>query len=293
MFKIYFHLLQTLQLVKPRTGAAPHRALLWCWGARRATGAWVNSSQKVLATFLLAIITASCVPGSTSPRQGLFGNATLPPCSGDGTIFALLPFDFWAYTYHQLVDSAVSAHMKIFDDQGSDSSVFSKLQCAAPDFAGLLPPSAPLFLIAANLPPWQDPKNIARLSEQDFGAVLLEFLRIYECALKNHRNFLDINIIKDAPLFSNLPLNWQEFGAERKRREIVIEQELRIARSALERIFYTIGNLNRLLPFLLELECIARASLDLRNVLGIVSEASACLPRVWDARGSLRDPPPS
>ncbi|MBI3336968.1 hypothetical protein HYZ98_05415 [Candidatus Peregrinibacteria bacterium] len=253
----------------------------------------LNQSKKALATFLLAIITASCTPGNTPPRQGFFVNTTLPPCSGDGTIFSLIPFNFWAYAYHQLVDAAVTAHLKSFNNQGSDSPFFSNLQCAAPDLSGLLQPSAPLFLIATQLPPWQDPQNLASLSEQDFGVVLLEFLRIYECALKNHRTFLDVNIMNDAPLFSKLPLQWPEFGVERKRRESVIEQELRIARSALDRILSTSGALDRLRPFLLDLECIERASLDLRNVLGLISEGSTCLPRVWDARGSLRDPPPS
>lgn len=252
----------------------------------------INNPRKAFATILLAIFTASCVPGNTSPREGLLGNPILPPCSADGTIFSSIPFDFWSLLYHQMVDAAVTAHMKNFDDQGSDSAFFSNIQCSAPDSVGLLQPSASLFLIAAQLPPWQDPQNLAGLSEQDFGTVLLEFLRIYECALKNHRNFLDINVIKESPLFSNLPLHWQEFGAEHQRRQFVIQQELRIARSALERILFTIGSLDRLRPFLLDLECIERASVDLRNVLGLVSEGSTCLPRIWDTRGSLRDPPP-
>ena len=280
MFKICFHPLQALQLVKPRTGA------------HRATGAWANSSKKTLAIFCVAMLTASCTPGSTFPRQGLFGNTTLPPCSGDGTIFEYIPFDFWAFTYHQLVDAAVTEHFKSFDVQRS-SVFFSNLKCSAPDSAGLLKPSAPLFLIAANLAPWQNQQNLARLSEQDFGAVLLEFLRIYECALKNHRDFLDANVIKDAHLFSRPPLDWQEFGYEHKRRESVIEQELRIARSALDRVLYTTGSLNRLTPFLRDLECIERASLDLRNVFGLISEGGTCLYRILDSRGSLRDSPES
>lgn len=252
----------------------------------------MKKSKKAFAIFLLAIFTAGCAPGSTAPRQGLFGPDQLPPCTADGTIFSFVPFDFWSFIYHKLVDNAVTAHLSSFADQGSDSPFFANLQCSAPDVAGLLRPSAPLFLIAAQLPPWQDPQNLARLSEQDFGAVLLEFLRVYECALKQQRTFIDTNVVEDAPLFSNLPLQWGEFGAERKRRETIIQQQLLLARTALNRILSTTGSLDRLRPFLLDLECIERASLDLRNVLGLVSESAACMPRVWDARGSLRDPPP-
>lgn len=248
--------------------------------------------KKTLAILLATTLLIGAAPGYTPPRKGLFGDTVLPPCSADGTLFALLPFDMWSVVYHQMVDAAVSAHVKSFNNQGSDSPFFANLQCSAPDSAGLLQPSAPLFLIAAQLSPWQDSQNLARLSEQDFGAVLLEFLRVYECALKQQRTFIDTNIVEDAPLFSNLPLQWGEFGAERKRRETIIQQQLLIARTALNRILMTTGSLDRLRPFLLDLECIERSSLDLRNVLGLVSESAACLPRVWDARGSLRDPPP-
>lgn len=252
----------------------------------------ITKTKKAFAIFCIAILTASCVPGTTSPQHDALDATILPACTADATLFALLPFDKWGLIYHELTDAAISAHLNSFTKQGSDSPFFSNLQCSAPDSAGLLQPSGPLFLIATKLPPWRDPKNLARLSEQDFGVVLLEFLRIYECALKIHRDFLDINIVNDNALRSLLPFDLGQFGAEHKRRKQIIETELLIARSALERILMTTGSLDRLWPFLLDLECIERASLDLRNVTGLVSESASCMPRLWDARGSLRDPSP-
>jgi hypothetical protein len=42
-----------------------------------------------------------------------------------------------------------------------------------------------------------------------------------------------------------------------------------------------------------DFECVRRASLDLRNVLGLLSEALSCAGRALDAKSSLRDPPPN
>ncbi len=67
------------------------------------------------------------------------------------------------------------------------------------------------------------------------------------------------------------------------------------ARPTLERTLSIIGGLDRLNLLKLDIECLRRASLDLRNTLGLVAEAASCMPRSWDVRGSLRDmatPPP-
>ncbi|TSC58595.1 MAG: hypothetical protein Greene041619_469 [Candidatus Peregrinibacteria bacterium Greene0416_19] len=183
----------------------------------------------------------------------------------------------WVLTYHNDLRRIVSAH----------------LRPQSPICTGNVtsPPSQDLRTLAAKLKPWKTPAAMQALTEQDMGAVLLEYLREYECAMREARDFLPADI---ATAFGSLtPLTGAGLAGEGIRRASIIQQELSIPRAALHRTLLFLAGTERLQPLSMNLACLERASLDIRNVLGLAAETSACLPRIWDARGSLRNPPPN
>lgn len=178
--------------------------------------------------------------------------------------------------YHQTVNDIVNAHLEKREIECSDNVKEV--------------PSAVLSNLAKLLPPWKDPEDMEGLAETDIGPVLLEYLRIYECTLKEERFFLPSRAAKDVASRNlvNIPA-WFGIFADRWGR---ISEELFYARKSLERTLAYLGGMDRLRPVDASLECLQRSSLDIRNILGLTADASACLPRAWDARTSLRDAPP-
>jgi hypothetical protein len=71
----------------------------------------------------------------------------------------------------------------------------------------------------------------------------------------------------------------------------LIAKERRIARPVLQRTLQLIGGMDRLEPLGVDIECLKRTSLDIRNSLGLISQAASCLTRIEDTQGSLRDQP--
>lgn len=221
----------------------------------------------------------------------------LPPCTTAGSLFENLPFAqwtdvyqapiyLWADEYHRRVAEVIDAHV-----ERALRGEFP-LSCTAPDYRQAMLPTAQLQSLAATIPAWQDDIAHGTLSEADFGPVLTEFLRIYECGLQEHN--------REELATSRIFAEWQEAGffgrgteydllEEFIRRDFWTAEELLVARPALERALAVIGSLDLLQPFVAELTCIERASLDLRNILGLASDAAACMSRALDARASLRD----
>lgn len=214
----------------------------------------------------------------------------LPECSGNGTMFASLPLDAARSTYHATVAGVVNAHLSELADINT-----LPLQCTANDYRGLLQPSSALSALAAQLPEW-GASRAGRLSEADLGPVLLEYLRVYECALHERERFL-IPTVQDEKETVETDDDGKKTGTiatselvdEKDRQQKILTEELLTARPALERTIAFLGIIDRLRPLTAELECLKRASLDLRNVTGLTAEAASCMPKIWDARGSLRD----
>lgn len=237
------------------------------------------------ATFLrLGTGLLSSILLSACALQG--GNSTvlssLPPCTIEGTIFddPKLSYAQWIEAYHGTVDKVVEAHVRVLKDPG-----VSALACTAEDSRSLLRPTEDLSALAKKLPPWKTEEAIASLSEMDIGSVLLEFLRTYECALAEDDYFLAILLPSRQGTMDRGDHNRQVDEARG-----TIEKELTTARGALNRTLALLGGLDRLHPLVAEFTCLERASLDARNVLSLAAEASTCLPRIWDARTSLRNP---
>lgn len=243
------------------------------------------SNRSLRRPLTLALLLAGCtVLGAcgivTTPNTGTDLQA-LAACTGSGSMFDHISFDDWPKTYHSTVANVIEAHMDSLKD-----ATKLQLQCTAPDYASMVKPTQDLRDLAGQLPPWQDSQKLQSLSEADIGPVLLEYLRVYECALNERNNFKMIKIQQEkngGNDFTN--------ATEASREEGIIDHELAIARPALDRTLQIVGGADRLRPLALDIECLKRTSLDIRNILGLVSQVSACLPRVRDARGSLRDLP--
>lgn len=234
---------------------------------------------QVLYTLTLCALLAAC--NSDTAEQGAQLDR-LPPCSADGSIFAEKPFEEWKELYHSNVSKVVEAHLKSIQD-----TVNKPLQCTAASYSELVPATDELKEVAGYLAGYRQGNRLSQVTETDIGPVLLEFVRVYECSMRERGRNLAVII----PEEKVDPLEYGQLYNLSKEDEKKIEEEIAIARPALERTLTMIGGYDRLRPLTLDIECIKRTSLDLRNVLGLASDASSCLPRVWDTHGSLRDLP--
>lgn len=200
----------------------------------------------------------------------------LPPCSAENSIFAEKPYKEWKDIYHTQVDKVIEAHMKAMNE-----SAKKPLQCTKADQNALVPATDELKETAKMIPAWKD--RIQDLKETDMQAVLLEFLRIYECSLDENILFLPVNLTardgEQRGAFTDDMTEIRTASAEEKS----------LSRETLNRTLSIVSGFDRLQPLTLDIECLKRSSLDLRNILGIASDVSSCLPRIWDAKGSLRD----
>ncbi len=152
------------------------------------------------------------------------------------------------------------------------------IACTAADYASVIPPSGALRAIGEMIPAWKN--RLGDLHESDMSSVLLEFLRVYECSMNE---YLEKFPVMDRTNMTGTFLEQQGRIAETVRREEAVSRE------ALVRTLGLIGGFDRLQPLNVDIECLKRASLDLRNVTGLTADVSSCLPRAWDAKGSLRD----
>lgn len=232
-------------------------------------------SGKMLAALCVCALLTACgndyAPGTQSQR--------LPACSAEGSIFADTPFDEWADLYHGKVSAAVESHL---DTLRNASEL--PLQCTAEEYADVVPATTALREIAAYLPGYREGNKLESLNEADIGAVMLEFLRVYECSMLERKSYLLIRI----PQEEGTMMSWELLDIK-KEQEQKIDDELNVSRATMEKTMALVGGYDRLRPLALDVECIKRASLDLRNVLGLASDASSCLPKAWDTHGSLRD----
>ncbi len=257
---------------------------------------------RYLITWPTSLLLAGIVVGLLTPAmqawaQGTFavdvpkyaGRASgtqpiLTPCSRHVGDYRKLGFlenniDQWPDTYHKRVDSVVEEYLKP-----------SELDCSAEDFGDFLKPGPELKSLAADLPQWSSGTPISRL---DTGRVLLEYLRVYECGLMEFGEFVQFDTTREeykkhaeVPLFT---LFMSGLMTESSLRTEIIQTEQLIARKSLHRVLSLLGAFDRLRPLSSELECLQRFSLDVRNITALSAETSACMPRIWNAKDTLRD----
>jgi hypothetical protein len=215
-------------------------------------------------------------------------NPLLAPCSRFDARYENLPFKSknftdWPKEYNDKVQAIVEEHM----------NYTMNASCGAGDVNALLAPRSSLQELADKLPTWKG-SNKPPLRQSDIGLVLMEFLNMYECALKERFFFLSYDSLElkkqqMSEAGKNDAITYPEITREMENGLALIRRELAVSRKTLTRTLLVIGGMNRLLPLDLDLRCIAGASMDLRNAAALAAEASACLPRVWNAKDPLRD----
>lgn len=204
-------------------------------------------------------------------------------CSGSTLLFPVTnkqDAEQWRDGYHKTVDAVVEADLSQSDEQ---------LVCIDDPHYQATPA---LEKLARKMSPWWD--KTTPVTEDDLPLVLQTYLQHYECNSQERLFFLSTEVAADLAQ-QNLPLGGQPgipvplLLDRTVREEKMLKDELLLARPALDRTLLYLSGRTRLRPLMQNLQCLARLSLDLRNILGIVAEQSAYLPRIWDARGSLRD----
>lgn len=224
------------------------------------------------------------------PQEGTPEYAELEACKADDM---LPPLSVLRATrlYDAYVGAVIQAHMQLHT-QKTDSCKEN------PPFS---PATGALRALAAELPPWKSEMRVLTLTEQQMTGVLLEYMRVYKCSLFEYAEaaqspavvwWFAADHLTDEPgeeyvdditaYATSAPLAINR----------LVNREIATAEEAMERTIAFVGGIDRLHAGDVDFECVRRASLDLRNVLGLLSEALSCAARSLDAKSSLRDPPP-
>lgn len=251
----------------------------------------MNKLLRFLSAVVLPCFLVACSGVLTSGPEGIDIDR-LAPCTGIGSPFENLDFKEWPKTYHKTVADVVEAHLKSLKNTKTE-----QLQCTAPDYPSVVKPTPDLKNLAEKLPPWKERTKLDRLSEMDIGPVLLEYVRVYECALNERRDELQLRIPAEfassasAASEADTRMMRVQLNLDMDEQMQTIDHETILARSTLDRTLMIVGGQDRLRPLSLDIECLKRVSLDIRNILGLVSQSVACMPRIQDARSGLRDLP--
>ncbi len=255
------------------------------------------SKRSAVIGVLCAILGIGGVAASRLAAQVAPAQSDLPTCEWNESLFPepspeelrdASTAEIWSRAYHARVREVLAAH---FAPAGAD------LSCTVQPvrFA-----SMPLRGLAEYLSPWNEDGG-GSLTEADMGAVLLEYLRTYECSLRQRWFLLPTFMAEELGDVESL-LDEQGDGNDAgtfvvpnlvnrlSEEQLAIQKELAIARRALHRTLTAITGEERLAPLNGTTECLARVSMDLSNEMGLAAGVSACLPaRTWDTKGSLLD----
>lgn len=260
---------------------------------RMMRGTLILLAATIAGTFLPAIGRAAIDTTKHTPTE----HPILAPCSRYESRYDDLEFSGkylqeWPAIYHKKVDEVIEDHLKM-----------PELKCDAKDYQTFLKPGDKLKALAQKLPTWRDDK--VQLTRYDLGRVLLEYLRVYECALNEFATMSyietaqEISKMEDAGIrapdpdpdiaknFLNIIL--PVFNQETIQRLDMIDTQKKIARESLTRTLAVVSAMDRLRPVEMELQCTQQISLDIRNATALAAEAGACLPKGWNAKDILRD----
>jgi len=270
--------------------------------------------QKTPAAYGNAPTRYPVLAACTRFEYGLFRDVDFSKVGGkDAAKTAPGEVEYWRNIFHTTVSTVV-------DEYFTPTSP----ECSGSSHAQAFPPRPMLLKLASTLPSWrtltwqlhnegtssswwdifvggsvdwtQVNYNSLYLSELDIGTVLLEYLRMYECALvertlflPNHtidqetkrEEFISGNILPALQRMLVAVMAWTD-------RETIIE-ELLIARRSINRTVTMLSGYNRFNILNMELQCLQQASLDMRNGLALAADSASCLPRIWNAKDPLRD----
>lgn len=200
--------------------------------------------------------------------------------------------DQWSVKFHDVIDELVTAQL---------DETERTVECTAETMSEFLQPTTAMQNVVQEWEPFVSDPDTTKLSRLDVGYVLLELLRQYECALQERQYFLYGQLSQElvAEQF-NLGLfrdnddsyvTAQAVSREAGEQQQKIVRELVISRKAVEQAVRMLNGKERTAIVRAEVECLERASLDIRNATGLAAEANSCLPRIWNAKDTLYDLP--
>jgi len=191
--------------------------------------------------------------------------------------------ELWQEQYHTIV-AAIAASAA---NQPSEPDCLSENLMPAPD------PDDALYKLAEHLAPWKEADAREQLTTDDVWTVLLEYLREYECALVERYFYLFSDAIAEQGVQTgNVAFHWNEVFEAYFKQYPLIRSELQSARPALHRTITLLHGNKSMHRISREVQCLYRASKDIRNAFALGAETAACFPRVQDAKDPLRDREP-
>lgn len=245
--------------------------------------------QWVLGGVVLLFIIA--VPGTwllgSVIEMDRFGNIRVllgdesEACSSKGTPFEDIDtFPEAKSMYHARVSALFEERQDLIKGEAGT--------CDAETQEGFLNPGA-ITALADELPGWTGDVTFA-----SFASVLLEFERVYECKLhewiteaygvvERGEDDPDDSIEDDTTnIYSDFESRVHNFRSK-------LTEEIAHSRVALDLSLNTIRSYEMAAPITKELKCLQLESLDLRNELNLLTDAMACMPKIWDGITSLHD----
>jgi len=230
------------------------------------------------------------------PRLGSCTKDDTRIFSMDGTV--VIPYADWSKIYHGDVGEVVESFLgKPAGGNYAQREPVGGLNACSGEDLRTTPASQKLGEIALKLEPWMD--ATASFDQSDVTPVLLEYLRVYECSLAERSTRLMVEIWKEETerrrglpggLSAN-PFPYQKLLEEWFKQHKEIQEELRISRPTLERALGIMGTAQMARMLSQNTNCVQRASLDIRNAVGLAADTASCLPRIWNAKDPMRDPP--
>lgn len=150
----------------------------------------------------------------------------------------ILPFDETRRMYHYVMEQLIEERMRLYEGR-------ILLQCSGENMEEIVPPGEFASIVAGHLPHVPDSPNFTYAY---FDQLLYEFWRTYDCHL----------------------------FAIQTAENVALERER--ARRTYDRLLTVLRSSEQYLPLHASLRCLQRASSDVRNAFGIISDASQCLP---------------
>ena len=244
-----------------------------------------KSDRRRLLVLTLVLLTlgaaATAVRGRQLRAELLGPESGLAACDANDDLFTPDEDDAEAIGWHATFLSTVS---EVVEAELENTEVSCEDNARAPA-------SASLMELAKKLPQWKERAEGGEVFSSDVYEVMVDYLEAYGCALKAKGLVLPVDLLWAGQRAGN-PLTFFE-SAQRTAAWFPLQhRQLAVARESVRRTLILLMGERKLEPLGNAFTCFNRSSKDLRNILGLLAEASACIPvRTWDARGTLRQFP--
>lgn len=248
----------------------------------RITGV-LRYALPIAALVVLALTFGRNMLGASADME--WKRPALPACEANEELFprkVAIPegqtlIDIWAKIYHDNVRRIIDDHLRQLKIGGN---------C---DASTRTAPTDALAKLGEDLA-WDN------ISEEDLPAVLLRYLETYECAIQSESFVVEpqaeyILSLRQKEKGETQAISIVNFQNEVEHERRRIRQEMQTARRTMHHMLVYLSGYGRFQPLNSALQCFVGASVDIRNNLDLAAEASACMPRIWDAKTSLRTLP--